>query len=545
MPPRVSPEIATKDFDLIVIGAGINGAGIARDASMRGLNVLLLDKGDIGGGTTSWSTRLIHGGLRYLEHGEVRLVRESLRERETLQRIAPHLIRPLKFLLPCYHNSRRGWWTIHAGLAAYDLLCLDKSLSRHEMLSPDITLARAPGLNPTGLLGAAFYHDMQVEFPERLTLENVLAAKELGATIITYARVRRLLIENGKVVGVEFTDELEEGIYSVHGEIVVNASGPWVDQLLANAPQLSDRLIGGTKGSHLVVAPFPGAPPDALYVEARSDNRPFFIIPWNGNYLIGTTDIRYEGDLDHVEIDEEEIDFLLNETNQVIPKAKLTRDSILYTYSGVRPLAYTKATDEQRITRRHFIRKHPDLDGLISIVGGKLTTYRSLAEQTVDLILRLQKRPVRRCRTGEIPLPGAQVKNFPAYAREFVKKGSLPESILERLLRIYGTRTPEVVKLACEDPELGETFSSGTGAIAAEVVFAFKHELAQTLMDCLLRRTMVGLSASAGIGEDEAAARICQRHLGWSQSRAAEEVIAYRDFIKRFHPTKYDTACDT
>src|SRR2546425_6108165 len=257
MSKRFNSTLSDSLFDLIIIGAGINGAGIARDAAMRGLKALLLDKGDIGGGTSSWSTRLIHGGLRYLEHGEIGLVRESLRERETLFRIAPHLVRPLPILIPIYSNARRGLWTIRAGMIAYDLLSFDKSLSHHQMLSCEEVLKRAPGLNAKGLRGAALYYDAQVEFAERLVLENALSATEQGATVVTYARVDTLRIENGTVSGVEFTDPFSDQRYFARARIVVNAAGPWADQVLAGLG--AKRMIGGTKGSHIIVAPFAGA----------------------------------------------------------------------------------------------------------------------------------------------------------------------------------------------------------------------------------------------------------------------------------------------
>lgn len=283
-------------FDLIVIGAGINGAGIARDAAMRGLKVLLLDKGDIGSGTSSWSTRLIHGGLRYLEHGELGLVRESLRERETLLRIAPHLVRPLPLLIPIYKEARRGRWLVRAGMVAYDLLSPGRSLPGHRMLSVAETLREVPELNPEGLVGAAIYYDAQVEFAERLVLENVLSAVEHGGQLITYACVEKLQETDSKVVGVEFSrpgpsavvrDRMfhgEEGglapaLGSAKATMVINAAGPWVDRVLSGSD--SPRLIGGTKGSHLIVGPFPGSPTTAIYVEAATDGRPFFIIPWN------------------------------------------------------------------------------------------------------------------------------------------------------------------------------------------------------------------------------------------------------------------------
>jgi glycerol-3-phosphate dehydrogenase len=478
--------ISNAQFDIIVIGAGINGAGIARDAARRGQKLLLLDKGDIGGGTSSWSTRLIHGGLRYLEHGELGLVRESLRERACLMNIAPHLVHPLRILVPIYKHARRGVWTIRAGMIAYDLLSFSKSLPRHRMLSAVETLQQAPGLNREGLVGAAVYFDAQVEYAERLVLENALSAVEHGATVITYARVDKLRVAAGEVRGVEFirvqspTSNVQSqptpGTAGVRGpqpgspdgvldspadrgvgsngerhsattRVVINAAGPWIDQVLAESTGDSPRLIGGTKGSHLIVAPFAGAADTAIYVEAETDHRPFFIIPWNGNYLIGTTDICYDGDLDHVRVETEEIEYLLRETNRVIPKAQLTRAQLLYTYSGVRPLPFVNEKDEQSITRKHFIRVSPHIDNLFSIVGGKLTTYRSLAEETVDLIFKKLGRGTPTCTTDQEALPGATaIAQFRG-----VGLPKLPDATTSRLSRIYGTRSSLILNLLSED----------------------------------------------------------------------------------------------
>ena len=380
-------------FDVIVIGAGINGAGIARDAAMRGLKVLLIDKGEPGGGTTSASTRLIHGGLRYLEHFEFGLVRESLRERDILLRIAPDLVKPLPIAIPIYRQGKRGRLTIRAGMILYDLLSWGKSLPKHRMLSRAQSLERWPGLNPEGLVGAALYYDAQVEFPERLVEANVRSAREFRAEVFTHARVTSLAVEDGKVSGVGFIRE--DGLEQfTEAAVVINAAGPWIDFVLERAPVESPKLIGGTKGSHLIVPPFPSAPANAIYLEARSDGRPIFIIPWNKLYLIGTTDVRFEGNPDEVRCEDWEIEYLLSETNLAFPNAGVTRANILSTYSGVRPLPVTNDKDEQSITRRHFIREHPRLPNLLSIVGGKLTTYRSLAEECVDLIFRkLGKNP--------------------------------------------------------------------------------------------------------------------------------------------------------
>jgi glycerol-3-phosphate dehydrogenase len=529
-------------FDLIVIGAGINGAGIARDAALRGLRVLILDKGDVAGGTTSWSTRLIHGGLRYLEHGEIRLVRESLRERERLLRIAPHLVRPLPLLLPIYRGDQRGRWLIRAGMVAYDVLSRGKSLPGHGMLDRAAALGRAPGLAESGLLGAALYHDAQVEYAERLALENVLDARMHGADVRTYHRVRDILRQDGRVTGVAGNDVLTGEPFRYAAPVVVNVAGPWVDEVHGGStPGQRPRLIGGSKGSHIIVDPFPGAPRDALYAEARQDGRPFFIIPWNDLYLIGTTDIRYDGDLDKVMAEEWEIDLLLAETNRVIPSARLTRESVRYTYSGVRPLPYTQDESEGEITRRHIMHDHESeasggARGLISIVGGKLTTYRELAEQCVDLVMGKLGRTAVRSRTAEKALPGGRTDlPWDAFAASFARSSSLPRQTVEHLLRVYGARAPEVLASA-STPELREVFDPFTGAIAAEVPWAYHEEAARTLTDVIARRTTVGLGPDAGIGTVVAAAKIARDAFGWDTAKLDAEVAAYRQWVNRYQP---------
>jgi glycerol-3-phosphate dehydrogenase len=535
-------------FDLIVIGAGINGAGIARDAALRGLRLLILDKGDIASGTTSWSTRLIHGGLRYLEHGEIGLVRESLRERERLLHIAPHLVRPLPLLLPIYRGDKRGRWLIRAGMVAYDVLSHDKSLPGHRMLDRATALGRAPGLAEPGLLGAALYHDAQVEYAERLALENVLDARRHGAEVRTYHLVNEILRNDGHVTGMAGNDVLTGESFRYAATVVVNVAGPWVDQALAssNLAQRS-RLIGGSKGSHIVVDPFPGAPRDALYAEARQDGRPFFIIPWNDLYLIGTTDTRYDGNLDKVVAEEWEIDLLLAETNRVIPAAKLTRESVRYSYAGVRPLPYTPDESEGEITRRHIMHDHEfeatgAARGLISIIGGKLTTYRELAEQCVDLVVGKLGRTVVRSRTAELPLPGGRTDlSWGDFAATFARGSGLSRRTVEHLLRVYGARAPEVLASA-STPELREVFDPFTGAIAAEVPWAYHEEGARTLTDVIARRTMVGLGPDAGIGADVAAAKIARNAHGWDTAKLDAEVAAYRHWVRRYRPRALERA---
>lgn len=525
------PEAAFEQpFDVIVIGAGINGAGIARDASLRGLSVLLVDKQDIGAGTTSRSTRLVHGGLRYLEHRELPLVRESLREREVLLHIAPHLVHPMSFLLPIYEEHKRGPAMIRMGMMAYDALSLDKSMSRHRMLNRGEALQREPGLRREGLRGAAAYYDAQAEYPERLSLENALDARRLGAVVLPYMRVSELQRgPAGRVTGVALHDELHERDHVAHGSVIVNAAGPWVDRVLGGIESPEERMIGGTKGSHLVVEPFPGAPREAVYAEAVEDGRPYFIVPWNGLYLIGTTDSRFEGDLDAVQATDEEIAYLISETNKLIPDAALTTDKVLYTYAGVRPLPSAPEGEEGSITRSHVIHDHaPGVEGLLSIVGGKITTYRQLAEEVVDAAVKKLDRKAGKCRTHQIPLPGGTAYPFDAFRARFRATSGLPRERADRLLRIYGTRAAEVLDYTDGNPDLREPFDADTGAIGAEVVFSLRTELAETLADVLARRTMAGFGAGAGLVAVDAAAEIAVRHLGWSEARAAREADAFR-----------------
>jgi glycerol-3-phosphate dehydrogenase len=578
MARQIPDRLGDYPFDLIVIGAGINGAGIARDAAMRGLKVLLLDKGDISDGTTQWATRLIHGGLRYLEYYEVHLVRESLAEREKLLHIAPHLVKPLRFVVPIYERSKRGPGMIRLGMIGYDVLSFDKSVPNHKMLSRDEALEQYPGLNPEGLLGAATYYDGQVEYAERVAVENAVSAREHGATVLTYAEVKRLRFEGGeageqdRVTGVEFEDRLGGGIYTASAPVTVNVAGPWVDRVLSGAGSFGiddapegetgerEQMIGGTKGSHIVVDPFPGAPRDAIYVEARRDGRPYFIVPWNGRYLIGTTDFRYKDDLDYVSADDDEIDYLIDETNAVIPEAGLSRESVLFTYSGVRPLPFKPEGSESSITRAHVVYDHatgksaaggrltvegagPRAEGLITIVGGKLTTYRNLARQTVDVAFRKLGRQAPPSRTDKIPLPGGAVQDFAAFAADFKATSGLTDELAERLLKLYGARAPDLLELAGDDASLRLPLSPSptveTGVIGAEILYAFERELAQTLADALLRRTMAGLGPKVGLDVDEAAAEVAVNHLGWTEEQAEREVEDYRRYVERYRPKDF------
>lgn len=514
------------DYDVIVVGAGINGAGIARDAALRGLRTCIIDQQDAGAGTSRWSSRLIHGGLRYLEHGELGLVHESLRERELLLRQAPHLVRPLPLLIPVYAGSRRALGTVELGLWLYDLLSLGRSLPGHRRLSREETIREVPGLRIAGLEGAASYFDAQVTFPERLVIELLLGARDAGAVIHTYARVLEVPVVAGRVQGVVVATPAGTRQTLTAGA-VVNAAGPWVDQVVAGSGRGTSRLLGPTKGTHVVVPRIPGLGGQALYAEAASDGRPFFILPWNGLVLIGTTDTRFDGDPGEVRPTEAEVAYLLAATQGVFPRSAPERRDVLYAYAGVRPLPRQGLRETGAITRRHQVRQHPRLRGLFNVLGGKLTTFRSLAEDAVDQVAARLGRRGARCLTATTGLPGGGATPLDIEA-DLQRFTLLAPRSRRHLVDLYGTRAERVAALTVSDPELAAPICPASHAIAAEVVFAFQEEFATTLADVIFRRCMAGLGADRGVAAIPLAMAVGRRYLGWDEQRCQAELAACR-----------------
>ena len=544
-PEAVSPRARALDetttpFDLIVIGGGCNGAGIAWDGALRGLRVLLLEKEDFGWATSAWNSRLIHGGLKYLEKYDVRLVRESLREREWLLKAAPHLVRPRQFVLPFYERNAHSTTVLRVGMLAYDALSLDKSTPRHRIHRRGQVLDIIPGLNTEGLQGAATYYDGQADYAERISLEAAVAARQAGAVVLNHARVDRLLIDAERVSGVEFTDTVTGRSLTAGASIVVNAAGPWVDEVLAGGLRGAAPLMGGTKGTHLIVDPFPGAPVDsAMYYEAITDARPMMVIPWLGRYIIGATDERFLGDLDTASADDGEIDYILRETNLVLPEAGLTREHILWSYTGVRPLPHHPDGPTSDITRRHVLHEHSQVashrvHGLYSVIGGKLTTFRALAQDVNDRVVRDLGAKHRTCTTRASRLPGGRTVQYDAFAEAFAKGARVSPVTAQRLLRLYGTRAVEVDALIGHDPALGREISGADGAIEAEVVFAIQEDLAVTLTDLVARRLMTGLGGDLGLGSLDGIAEVAARALEWDPDRVEEEKRRYRHYIAKF-----------
>ncbi len=528
MRPSLS-DLSAKPFDVIVIGGGINGTAIACEAQRHGYRTLLAERNDFGAGTTSRATRLIHGGLRYLEHGEFALVYESLHEREELVRDVAHLVRPLHLLVPVYSGDKRPPWKVRIGLALYDLFSLRKSLPRHRAMPPRAIDAYEPGLSRDGLRAAYTMHDAQVEFPERLVIDSLRDFMDAGGTAMNHTAAVHIISPGGVLRGLVLRDSSSGDETEIAAKVIVNAAGPWADEVLRGSDaERHDQLIGGTKGSHLVVE-WPDGPKHAIFASAKENGRPFFILPWYRYTLIGTTDLRYDGDPSDARCSAGELRYLLNEANRLFPRAPLTREDVLYTYSGVRPLPYTPGGDESTISRSHFVIDHQKRggpDGLLSIVGGKLTTYRSLSRVALRAI-------AKHAAPSGIEMPiNRQDATAQADLSSTVPPPSSHRHSDDDPLAIYGRRANEVRALIDGDPSLAGTICEHNPEILAQVVYAVDSECAVTLADVLLRRLRVGWSACHALDGVERAAGVMAQHFGWPPGRIAREIASYEGELR-------------
>ncbi|HCP46669.1 MAG TPA: glycerol-3-phosphate dehydrogenase, partial [Deltaproteobacteria bacterium] len=398
-------EASADPFDLIVIGGGITGAGIARDAAMRGLRTVLVEKGDIASGTSSASSKLVHGGLRYLEQGAIGLVFESVTERHRLRLLAPHLVRPLPFVFPVYGKKPRPLWMVRLGLWMYDAMALFRAYRLHRGFGSKRTTELEPTLRRDGLDGCVLYYDCLTD-DARLTLETARAAHEAGAWILSYSEAVDLIVDRRQVTGVEVVDRLHGMKARIQARAVVNATGPWSDRtvgLRGDRP----RMLRPTKGIHLVVARDRLPVQHAVVISNSEDQRVVFAVPWGNRVMLGTTDTDYTGDYDQVHSERDEIDYLLALTNRYFPESDLGPADVLGTFAGLRPLVGGEGTGPSDVSREHTIRVEDD--GLISVAGGKLTTYRLMAAEVLKVVakrLRTQGVHVGGCHTGSVRLPG-------------------------------------------------------------------------------------------------------------------------------------------
>lgn len=517
-------------YDLVVIGGGITGAGAARDAALRGLSTLLLEKRDFASGVSSKTTRLIHGGLRYLANFELDLVAESLRERAILRRQAPYLIRPIPILIPLYKGDPHGRAAVSLGIHLYDLLSHDRDIPHYFTSNRKKTLFYEPRLSPEGLTGSALFFDHQILLPERLVIENVIAAREAGATVLNYHRVEAIGERDAEVT-LTVRDLLAGRDLAVRARTVINAGGPWIDDIRKRGGIDAGKVIHPTKGVHLVL---PKLSEQALFVSSR-DGRMFFIIPFGSCSLIGTTDTSYDGDLDEVHADADDVDYLLGESRRILPGLNLSRDRIRYTYAGVRPLAFS-GPRESRISRKHRVIREGRAGRIITIAGGKYTTYRTMAKDAVSAACKTlgMRTP---CVTDRQALPGGIQGDYAAYLDETVpglsSRYRLEEAAVKHLIGIYGSRAERVLEICREDPELARPVSPGSGDLYAQVAYGAAEEGARTLSDIVLRRMHLGITADRGGPFAEKLAKVAAAELGWSDEEAAGQARKFREELEK------------
>ena len=528
--------LADADYDVVIVGGGMAGAGAARDLAMRGLSVALVDKGDFASATTSLSSKLIHGGLRYLELFDFGLVRESLAERQRLQRLAPHLVRPLPFLVPIYRDSSRGLIKVRIGLKLYDWLTPGRDREHYRVLRPIDALSLEPAIRPDDLRGAGYYFDDLLLFPERLCLENVLSACRHGARAYNYCQVLEVLRDaRGAVGGVKARDLLTGTVATLRARIVVNASGPWVDDLraLAGITERGRHILRRTKGIHCLL---PRMTERAIY-HSTSDDRMIFVIPWREFSLVGTTDSDFAGDLDRVWATHDEVEYLLDEVRRALPDPRVRAEEVAYTYAGVRPLSYEEGKRESDVSRAHRIVAEAG-GRFLSITGTKLTCFRSLAEQLGDVVTRTlgRKAPAR---TASAMLDGTDEELGRVEARAWLDVSAemaetgLERETLETLVTNYGRAYPRVVELAGKVQGGVERLCPTNPDIVAELHHAVHDELTVSLQDFLLRRTGIGTSRCQGEDCAEPIARRMGALLGWSPRRLEAEVEAFHAHVAR------------
>ncbi len=451
-------------------------------------------------------------------------------ERERLLSNASHLVHPLNLNVPVFKHSKRPAWMVRAGLTLYDILSFDKSLPNHKFMRNSKKNRKQrkidPAINPEGLTAILSYYDCQVPFPERLAAELIKGAEEAGAKVLNYCEVINL--DTGTSDSphlLEVKDALTGENYSVQAQKVINAGGPFVDLVNVSLGESVGRKMGGTKGSHLLIKKFDGGPTDAIYVEARQDFRPYFIIPWRDYYLVGTTDIFYDGDMDNVHASEDEIKYLLNELNFLIPGKSFSEEDVVYTYSGIRPLLYEPGKKERSVTRKHIILDHEKVTGttgVYSIIGGKLTTYRSLAEETGDLLCE-HLGVKAKCSTRNYKLPGARMTpDIQTKVSNLQKLHKLTNDTVAHLLDFYGSRAADVLQNIDGRTELTRLIHPQRPEIFAEIAYAVEREHAQSLTDIFFRRTDLGSHEDGSVGSiNPPVIELVSSLLGWTSTEAS------------------------
>lgn len=519
--------LGAEPFDLLIIGGGITGAGIARDAALRGLRTALVERDDFASGTSSRSSRLVHGGVRYLEHGYLHLVFEASRERRTLLSIAPHLVSPLAFTWPVYAGARVPRWKLGAGLFLYDALALFRNVGTHRQLSVADVLANEPALRSDGLQGGAQYWDAHTD-DARLTLANAQAASEAGAVVINHAAVCEIVHEGGRAVGAVVQDAFGSGSTTVRAACLVNAAGPWSTAIRRMDQPDAPPAVQGTKGVHLAVDADRVGNRGAVTLLSVIDGRVMFVLPFGALTIVGTTDTKTTAAPEDVRASRADVAYLLESVNAAFPAARLTEADVVSAWAGIRPLSASvkeTGTDPASLSREHSIETSPG--GVVTVSGGKLTTYRSMAVEVVDAVERALGRTVTAPVTQSLLLPGGALGPTDGVVNATASRVGSP-GIARRLVRAYGDRWPAVLAYAESDPSLAQPLVDGLPYVGAEVRYAAEQEMACTVADVLMRRMQLAFETrDAGRSAAPRVAALLAPLRGWDDAALRAAVEAY------------------
>jgi glycerol-3-phosphate dehydrogenase len=516
--------LGTRAFDLLVIGGGITGCGIARDAALRGLSVALVEKDDFASGTSSRSSRLVHGGVRYLENGQLHLVFESSAERRRLLRLAPHLVRPLQFTWPVYRGDRVPRWKLGAGLMLYDALALFRNVGRHKRMGPRDVLEHEPMLRHEGLVGGARYYDAATN-DARLTLANALSADETGAVVLNHMSATALRFDNRRVSGAVVRDMLTGQQTDVRAAIVVNATGPWSDDV-RSFDEHAAPAVRGSKGAHIAVPRERVGNTYALTLTAPSDGRVFFVLPADSQAIIGTTDGYTRASPDQVRASNDDVRYLLDSVNAFFPAAKLGSGDVVSAWAGIRPLLPSAGDAPGAASREHAITT--TAHGLISIAGGKLTTYRVMAADVVEAVFAQLGKPAVADRSKDTPLFGGDFASINGVIADAVRStNDIP--LAAHLVSSYGARWAAVWR-EMNEADGGISLTEGLPYTVGEMRYCARAEMACTLGDLFIRRTHLAFETrDHGFG----AAALLAPFLGWNTEGQRRALATYGGEVER------------
>ncbi len=520
-------------FDLCVIGGGITGAGIAYDAALRGIKTCLVEKADFANGTSSKSARMIHGGLRYLQQYQFGLVRQGVKERNRLLRLAPRIVKPISFIYPIYDDYQFSYFVIAAGMWFYDFLSLYQNPTLHKSLSAKHVRQHEPQIKHKGLTGAVQYYDCIAD-DARLTLAVIHMAHRYGANVNNYLNVVKMITTSDQVSGVAVQDVISGEMFPIKAEFVVNATGVWCDDVRQMDNRDATKIIRANRGIHLVVSRKQLPINHAIAFVGIDGERALYALPWQNTCILGTTDVDHQHDFDDVTASMPEVNFIMDSVNNMFPDANITMQDIITTFAGLRPLLKTEESSAYGVSREHEI--YISKQQLISVVGGKLTTHRHMAQDAVDIVAKMLFRKYRndkilRCRTRKVPIAQEEFDLTESALDELCQQIKVSPESIHHLFDMYGFGYKKIVEMITEDAKLARNIIPELPYLWAEVIYVIKFEMALTVQDVMIRRLHIFYETKGqGLDVVESVAALMQQHLGWDDEKTKQEVLSYQQY---------------